>query len=297
VPLLTDADSPVPSSDASLERVLAVRQLTTAIVNTTVGAGIFVIPALVSRDLGAAAPIAFLLCAGIMACVTTSLAMSGSRVAITGGIYAYAEVAFGPFVGFLAGVLQWLTCLLAVSGVASALLDQLAVLGSNATTRMLQVSALSLILAVLAWLNARGVRPGARLVEGITVGKLLPLFIFTGVGVFFVDPAAIAWPGLPSGDALGRTVLLLIFAYAGVEVALAPSGEVQNPARTVPRAVFLALTVTTVLYIAIQLVAQGVSGPLLGQETDAPLAGAAGRFLGRAGVILMLFGAVCSVVG
>ncbi len=297
MPLLTNANSPVPSSDASLERVLAVRQLTTAIVNTTVGAGIFVIPALVSRDLGAAAPIAFLLCAGIMACVTTRLAMSGSRVAITGGIYAYVEVAFGPFVGFLAGVLQWLTCLLAVSGVASALLDQLAVLGSNAATRMLQVSALSLILAALAWLNARGVRPGARLVEGITVGKLLPLLIFTGVGVFFVDPAAIAWPGLPSGDALGRTVLLLIFAYAGVEVALAPSGEVQNPARTVPRAVFLALTVTTVLYIAIQLVAQGVSGPLLGQETDAPLAGAAGRFLGRAGVTLMLVGAVCSMFG
>ena len=255
------------------------------------------IPALVSQGLGAAAPIAFLLCAGIMACVTTSLAMSGSRVAITGGIYAYVEVAFGPFVGFLAGVLQWLTCLLAVSGVASALLDQLAVLSPGAATRVLQVGALSLILAALAWLNARGVRPGTRLVEGITVAKLVPLLVFTGVGVFFVDPAAIAWPGLPSGDALGRSVLLLIFAYAGVEVALAPSGEVRNPARTVPRAVFLALAVTTALYIAIQLVAQGVSGPALAQQTAAPLADAAGRFLGRAGVTLMLVGAVCSMFG
>ena len=223
--------------------------------------------------------------------------MSGSRVAITGGIYAYVEVAFGPFVGFLAGVLQWLTCLLAVSGVASALLDQLAVISPDAATRVLQVGALSLILAALAWLNARGVRPGTRLIEGITFGKLVPLLVFVGVGVFFVDPAAIIWPGLPSGDALGRSVLLLIFAYAGVEVALAPSGEVRNPARTVPRAVFLALAVTTALYIAIQLVAQGVSGPALGQETDAPLAGAAGRFLGRAGVTLMLVGAVCSMFG
>ena len=277
--------------------MLGVRQLTASIVNATVGAGIFVLPALVSQGLGAAAPIAFLLCAGIMACVVTSLAMSGSRVGITGGIYAYVEVAFGPFVGFLAGVLQWLTCLLAVSGVASALLDQLAVLSAGAATRVLQLGALSLILAALAWLNARGVRPGTRLVEGITVAKLAPLLVFTGVGVFFVDPEAIAWPGLPSADAIGRSVLLLLFAYAGVEVALAPSGEVQNPARTVPRAVFLALAVTTSLYVAIQLVAQGISGPALAQETAAPLADAAGRFLGRAGVTLMLVGAVCSMFG
>jgi basic amino acid/polyamine antiporter, APA family len=80
VPFLTDTHPPFPSSDPSLVRALGVRQLTAAIVNTTVGAGIFVIPALVSQTLGAAAPIAFLLCAAIMACVAMSLAMAGSRV-------------------------------------------------------------------------------------------------------------------------------------------------------------------------------------------------------------------------
>lgn len=297
MPLLTDVNSTTLSTEASLVRVLGVRQLTAAIVNTTVGAGIFVIPALVSQGLGAAAPIAFLLCAGIMACVMTSLAMSGSRVAITGGIYAYVEAAFGPYVAFLAGVLQWLSCVLAVAGVASALLDQVGVLSAAAATTAIQVTALAITLAGLAWLNARGVRPGTRLVEAITVAKLVPLLVFTGVGVFFVDPAAIAWPGLPPADAIGRSVLLLIFAYAGVEVALAPSGEVRDPARTVPRAVFLALATTTALYIAIQLVAQGVSGPALARETDAPLAQAAGRFLGRTGVTLLLVGALCSMFG
>ena len=278
-------------------RALGVRQLTAAIVNTTVGAGIFVIPALVSQGLGAAAPVAFLICAVIMAFVTTSLAMTGSRVALTGGIYAYVEVAFGPFVAFLAGVLQWLTGLLAVSGVASALLDQLAVLAPGAGTRVAHVAGLAIILAALAAVNVRGVRLGTRLVESITVAKLLPLLVFVCVGVFFVDPAAIAWPGFPSADAIGRSVLLLIFAYSGVEVALAPSGEVRDPAHTVPRAVFLALAVTTALYIAIQLIAQGVSGPALAQQTATPLADAAGRFLGRAGVTLMLVGAVCSMFG
>jgi amino acid transporter len=51
------------------------------------------------------------------------------------------------------------------------------------------------------------------------------------------------------------------------------------------------------LYVAIQLVAQGVSGTLLSQQTAAPLAAAAGRFLGSAGTMLMLLGAICSMFG
>jgi amino acid transporter len=187
--------------------------------------------------------------------------------------------------------------LLAVAGVASALLDQVAVLSPVAAPKAVHVSVLALILGGLASLNVRGARVGTRLVEGITITKLAPLLVFTCVGAFFVDPSAIAWPGLPPADAIGRSVLLLIFAYSGVEVALAPSGEVRDPARTVPRAVFLALAATTALYIAIQLVAQGVSGAALAQRTATPLADAAGRFLGQAGMTLMLVGAICSMFG
>jgi amino acid transporter len=80
-------------------------------------------------------------------------------------------------------------------------------------------------------------------------------------------------------------------------VAIAPSGEVRRPAGTVPRAVFLALAITTALYISIQLVAQGVLGAALASSTDAPLAEGASRFLGNAGLTLMLAGAVCSMFG
>ncbi|MSO82399.1 MAG: amino acid permease [Acidobacteria bacterium] len=292
--LLTE---PPLSSEAALVRALGVRQLTAAVVNATVGAGIFVIPALVSQGLGPAAPLAFLLCAAIMALIVTTLAMAGSRVALTGGIYAYVEVAFGPFAAFLAGVLQWLTGLLAVSSVATAMLDQLAALTPGIEARTAHLVALTLVLATLARLNVRGVRPGARLIEAVTVAKLVPLLVFVGVGIFFVGPATIAWPGLPDREALGRSVLLLIFAYSGVEVAIAPSGEVKDPARTVPRSLFLALGLTTLLYVAIQLVAQGVFGALLSQQTTAPLAAAAGRFLGPAGITLMLLGAICSMFG
>ena len=76
-----------------------------------------------------------------------------------------------------------------------------------------------------------------------------------------------------------------------------PSGEVREPARTVPRAVFLALGITTLLYLAIQLVAQGVLGSDLARSIDAPLAEASARFLGSGGRSLVLAGTAVSMFG
>jgi amino acid transporter len=247
--------------------------------------------------MGAAAPLSFLVCAALMGLVVTTIATAGSRVSVTGGIYAYVEVAFGSYIGYLAGVLQWLTGLLAVSGVASALLDQSATLAPVLGEAPVRVAVLIAIFGALATVNARGVKAGARVIETMTAVKLVPLLVFVGIGVFFVSPDAWTLSAWPDADAVGRSVLLLIFAYSGVEVAIAPSGEVRHPAGTVPRAVFLALAITTALYIAIQLVAQGVLGGALASSTDAPLAEGASRFLGNAGRTLMLAGAVCSMFG
>jgi basic amino acid/polyamine antiporter, APA family len=87
------------SGHGGLVRAIGVRGLTASIVNTTIGAGIFVLPALVARDLGSAAPLAYLACAVAMTVVVASFAVAGSRVSVTGGIYAYVEVAFGPLIG------------------------------------------------------------------------------------------------------------------------------------------------------------------------------------------------------
>lgn len=223
-------------TEAALVRALGVRQLTAATVNATVGAGIFVLPALVAQGMGAAAPLTFLICAAIMGLIATTLALAGSRVAVTGGIYAYVEVAFGPFVGFLAGVLQWLTGVL--SGVSTALLDQIMTLAPALDHVIVRVATLGAVLGALAAVNVRGVQWGTCVIESATAVKLVPLLALVGVGVFFIDPAAIVWPGLPDVDAVGRSVLVLIFAYSGAELAIAPSGEVKNPALApaVPRA-------------------------------------------------------------
>jgi APA family basic amino acid/polyamine antiporter len=291
------AAEPANEQDEKLIRALGVPTLTASIVNATIGAGIFVLPAVVAAGLGAAAPIAFVICAVVMALVVTSFAIAGSRVSLTGGLYAYVEVAFGSYIGFLAGVLLWLTNVLAVAGVASAVAASVAVIFPVVQEGLGRFLVLVLIFSGLALINIRGVRAGAGTVTAMTIAKLLPLLLFIGVGVFFINPAALGWSVWPESDAIGKTVLLLIFAFMGIELALVPSGEVKNPSRTVPRSIFFALAITTALYIAIQLVAQGVLGAELSKFVDAPLAEAASRFLGNAGRTIILVGTVISAFG
>src|ERR1700716_1384123 len=112
--------------DHQLIRAIGVPGLTANIINSTIGAGIFVLPALVAKNLGTAAPLAFVACAFAMVLFVTCFAMAGSRVSLTGGLYAYVEVAFGRYVGFLSGSLFYLTAVLSVSGVVDVFVDSVA---------------------------------------------------------------------------------------------------------------------------------------------------------------------------
>ena len=290
-------EPPPPKEDAGLIRAIGIPGLTANIVNSTVGAGIFALPALVAAQLGAASPLAYIICAFAMCLFVTSFAMAGSRVSLTGGLYAYVEVAFGRYVGFLAGVLYFLTAILAISGIVTLIAASVGRLIPILGTPIGRALLIFCILLLLVAINIRGVGIGARTVETMTLIKLAPLIIFIVAGIFFLRPEALAWPGWPRGDALGRSVLQLLFAFVGVEVALVPSGEVKAPARTVPRAIFIALGITTLLYIMIQLVALGVLGGELGKYGETALAEAAGRFLGNVGRTLLLAGLAISSFG
>ena len=269
-------------NEAKLLRALGVRQLATTIFNYTVGSGIFVLPALAVARLGAAAPLAYLVCLLVMGLVLLCLAEAGSRVSVTGGVYAYVETALGPFLGFIAG----------------------AVLFAGTVIRMLglawsgwQVTLIIAVVALFTTINVRGVRNSARTMEFITLAKIVPLIAFVVVGSLFVQRANLAWQQVPSvSDVLG-TAGLVIFAFTGIESALAPSGEVRAPWRTVPRAALLALGVATALYLAIQWVALGIEGGRLGTETVTPLAQAASRFAGAPGRSVMIVAAAVSMLG
>ena len=271
--------------------------LAAGIVNVTVGGGIFRLPADMAGMLGAAAPTAYLVCALAMGLIVLCFADAGSRVSLTGGPYAYVEVAFGPFVGFLAGTLLWMLgtfAMAAVSTVFAASVGQLVPAFGGRTGGAVMLIA---VYALLSWVNIRGVRQGARLNTVTTVAKLLPLLLLVVLGAFAVRPENLEWTATPGTAEVARSSILLIFAFSGVESALVPSGEVKDPARTVPRAILLAMSGITLLYLALQLVAQGVLGEALATSKATPLADAAGLAIGGWARTLLLVGAAVSMFG
>jgi amino acid transporter len=283
------------SSERQLVRAMGVVGLAAGIVNVTIGGGIFRLPAGAAAALGAGAPYAYVACALVMALVVLCFAEAGSRVSLTGGLYAYVEVAFGPFVGFLTGALLYAGLTAAFAAVASFFADSLGALVPALAGGWPRGIALTAVLLLVGALNVAGVRGASRFNTAMTLAKLLPLLLLVVVG-FAASRAEYLTITTPAPSSLARAAAFLIFAFLGVETALVPSGEVKNPARTVPRAVFLALGVVVAIYLAVHLAAQGTLGPALA-TSKTPLADAAGVAMGGGGRTLVLVGSALSMFG
>jgi basic amino acid/polyamine antiporter, APA family len=184
-----------------------------------------------------------------------------------------------------------------MAAVATVLVANLGSLLPVLASRTASAAVLVAIYAMFAAVNILGVERGTRLNSALTIAKLLPLLLLIGAGIFAIAPDNLAIGESADVRALARSSILLIFAFAGVEAALVPSGEVKEAARTVPRAILIAMAATTVLYAGLQFVAQGVLGPALATSKAAPLAEAAGIALGSWARILLLVGAVISMLG
>lgn len=284
------------SADTSepLLRAIGTFGLAAAIINITVGGGIFRLPSNVASALGPAAFVAYLVCAVAMGLIVLCIADAGSRISLTGGPYAYIGVALGGYAGFLSGVLLWMLGLFATAAVATVFAATVAQLIPALASR--QMAVLVATFGFWSLVNLRGVALAARLNSAATVAKLLPLLLLAVGGLFFVTPQHLSIPVWPTAGDVARTSLLLVFAFAGVEVALVPSGEVRDTARTVPRAIGLAMCGTTALYIALQVSAQGILGERLAQ-TSSPLSDAAGVAFGGWALTFMLSGAAISMFG
>ena len=257
------------------------------------------LPAHIAASLGPAAPLAYLVCAVATALVALCFAEAGSRVPRSGGPYAYVEVALGPYVGFICGVLLWLGITLAMAAVGTVFADACASLVPALTGMVARSALLAAMVALLAWVNIRGTELGSR-VNGIsTLVKVIPLAAFVVIGAVHVQPGNLMITTMPPLGAVGQAGLLLMFAFFGMESALQVSGEVADPSRTVPRAIALALLGVALLYISVQLVAQGVLGSALSaaETAKAPLAAAAEQFAGPAGGRLILVAMVLSTFG
>ena len=293
-----DAVAPHRERDpAHLERVLGTGALTGSAINCIIGSGIFGLPGIAAAMLGPAAILAYLLCVLLIGLVGLCFAEAGSRVTRAGGLFAYATVAFGPIAGGITGTLMWVTnAVVPSAAVANLLMDTLATLFPPLGGGAFRIGALFAVYAAIAAVNIRGARSGAGLSITLAVVKLAPLILLVIAGAFAVTGANLRWEGLPAATPIGQTAVLLFFAFMGVEGGLNASGEVADPARTVPRAILLALTLVATLYIGLQVVAQGVLGSRLPGES-APLVAAATAIFGGWGGRLLVATTALSVTG
>lgn len=272
--------------DAPLLRALGAWGLAASIVNVTIAGSIFVLPGTLGTSMGAAAPAAFLLGAILFVPLVLSFAAVGSRVATSGGPYVYVETAFGRFPGFLVAALLWISSVSGSGGIAAALADQSAHAFPWTAAALPRALLLFAVYASLATINAFGMRIGARANALFAAAKVVPLVVIVVLGLRYARVQNFTISEWPGSAAVGTALILVVFAYSGVETALAPSGEMRNNDKIVPIAVTAGVGVVVALYIAIQAVCQGVLGPALAGH-PAPVSAVAEMIVSGGGALVV----------
>jgi basic amino acid/polyamine antiporter, APA family len=285
--------------DVGLVRAVGPLTLAASAISNIVGAGIFAVPAALAGSVGPFAPFALLACAFAVGSAAICLAEGSSRVPTSGGVYGLVEAAFGSFIGYIAGTLLWVGFVLACGGIATALADVVASLFPQPLVVPVRSAIIVGVVGGIAFVNVGGVARGAQFVSAATIVKLVPLLIFIVAGAGAIHVENFSHTVHLDAQSVDRAVILGVFAFFGVEMSLCASGEVRQPNRTIPRALLTALLTTTVLYMAIQVVAQGILGPALA-TSKAPLVDAmaeihpALRALMLLGTALAMFGYISS---
>jgi APA family basic amino acid/polyamine antiporter len=269
--------------------------LVALVLNSIVGAGIFGLPARAYALAGPYSILAYLVCAVPVLLIVLCFAEVSSRFKETGGLYLYARAAFGPLAGFEIGWLAWLARLTAFAALCNLFADYLSYflpLSGSGTGR---VAAIAVVVSFLAAANVAGVRLASLFGNVFTVGKLVPLVLLVVAGSFFLNTQSYSSATPPSYTGFSASVLLLVFAFTGFEIAAIPAGEAQDPRRHLPFALLTGTVMAVLLYVGIQAVCIATLPELANSQR--PLADAGTRLFGRPGAAIISLGALISVMG
>jgi len=246
--------------------------------------------------MGASAVFAYLFCGVLIALIMLCFAEVGSKITTTGGLYAYIETTFGNYAGFLSGNLFLVTTLSADAAVSNALVNILSAVFPVLESEVVRWLFLFLVFSGFAVINVLGVKQGVSLIKVLVVAKIFPLLLLIVLGIPKISITNISIKALPSFEQLGATSLILFFAFIGGETGLNVSGEVKNAKKNIPKSIFIGITAVLIVYILIQLVAQGVLGDTL-IDQKAPLAETARTVFGNTGFTILTTGAAISMFG
>lgn len=265
------------------------------IINITIGAGILGLPSKVYVLVGSYSLVAYGVSAVVVTLIILCFAEVSSRFSGTGGPYLYTRVAFGPLVGFEVGWLFWLSRIAAFASICNLFVSYAAFFWPAVATGWGRIGIITSLVAGLATINWLGVKQSARISNAFTISKLATISLFAGVGLFFIRSKAFTFPALPAYMPFSQATLLLIFTFSGFDVATIPAGEVQQPQRTVPVSLLIAISTVAVLFMAVQIVCIGTLPNLA--HSDRPLADAAQQFMGPAGASFVTIAALLTALG
>ena len=279
----------------TLRRALGRWDLTAIGINQVIGGAIFLMPSQVAALVGAWSPLAFVLIGLASLLVALCFAEVGSRFEGTGGPYLYTRAAFGRFVAFEIGWMQWFTRASSQASIVNGIALALGFYWPGMADGIGRVSMITGLTVALAVINVRGIRQSAWVVNALTIGKLVPLALFIGVGLFFVDVSRLTAVQPVSMAQASAAALALIFVFGGYDVVPVPAGEANDPRRHVPFALVTTVLAITVVMTLSQIVALGTLPNLALAKT--PLADAALLFAGAGGALVIGVGSVASMVG
>lgn len=264
-------------------------------INCIIGAGIFGLPSRVYSLTGNYSLFAYIGCALIVAIIALCYVEVASRFTETGGPYLYAREAFGPVTGFQVGWLAWLARLSSFAFICNVLVSYLSHFFPAVGYGFGRAAVMTGVVTALTTVNVLGVRRAATVSDVLSVGKLIPLLVFIGVGVFFISPERYTFSSPPELGPFSLAISQLFVSFTGFELALIAAGEARDPKRNLPFALMTAFGVVVVVYIMIQLVCIGTLPGLASSEK--PLADASNLFMGTPGASLITIGAVISTTG
>src|SRR5437660_1745423 len=282
---------------ARLVRAVGFWGLVAMCINAVIGSGVFLLPTESYKLLGPFSLWAPLLFAVPVFILVLCFAEAASHFSEPGGAYLYARTAFGDFVGFGTGWMNWLARVTSLASLSNGFVVSLArlfpTLGSGAARAAIIIGSI----AILAAIHIVGVRYGAASIYVFTFGKLVPLVGFIVVALIAWRhnpiPASLHVPG--AGTDWSAAALFMLFAYAGFENMGVPAGEFRNPRKELPRALLVGILAIAAIYVLAQLGAMSALPDL--SKTATPIADAAPALIGPLGAITATLGALLSMAG
>ncbi len=273
---------------------------TVLVANNMIGSGIFLLPATLAK-VGSITIIGWVAAMFGALLVAAVLARLGQRAPAGGGPCTYALEAFGPYIGFQASVLYWMCCWTANIAIAVAATGYLASLLPGLRPPLLAACATAGLIALATGVNLRGPRFAAMMQGGALLLGLVPILLVATLGWAWFHPETFrqSWnvQGQPLLSVVPGSIVLVFWAFTGLESASVAADVVENPQRNIPIATVAGVFLAGLIYIAASTVILGLIPAATLAQSSAPFADAVAMMLGPVAGTLVAVMALVKTLG